>query len=96
MHASDHVTHIYYDDPPGQSTPKQHKEDLKHICNADDKTLIDAEVEKYPHPLEGQLPHLYNTLTGKIAFRQKITNEHDALMKIPIVKSFPSTSHLTN
>ena len=35
----------------------------------------------YPHPLESQLPHLYNTLTGKIEFRAKITNEHDALMK---------------
>ena len=93
MHVSDHVMHIYPDEPPGW---KQHTEDLKHICNADDKGLIDAEVEKCPHPLEVQLPHLYNILTGKIAFRQKITSEHDALMKIPIVKSFPPTSHLTN
>ena len=66
------------------------------IFNADDQSLIDAEVEKYPHPLDGQLPHLYNTLTGKIAFRPKITNEHDVLMKMPIMKRFPHTSHLTN
>ena len=65
------------------------------MFNADDQSLIDAEVE-YPHPLEGQLPHLYQTLTGKIAFRPKITNEHDVLMKMPIVKSFPHASHLTN
>ena len=66
------------------------------IFNADDQSLIDVEVEKYPPPLDGQLPHLYNTLTGKIAFRPKITNEHDVLMKMPIMKSFPHTSHLTN
>ena len=66
------------------------------IFNADDQSLIDAEVEKYPHPLDGQLLHLYNTLIGKIAFRPKITNEHDVLMKMPIMKSFPHTSHLTN
>ena len=66
------------------------------IFNADDQSLIDAEVEKYPHPLEDQLPHVYNTLTGKISFRPKITNEHDVLMKMPIMKSFPHTSHLTN
>ena len=47
-------------------------------------------MEKYPHPLEGQLPHLYNAFTGKIAFRTKITNENDALVKMPIVKSFPT------
>ena len=67
-----------------------------YIFNADDHILIDAEVEKYPQPLEDQLPHLYNTVTGKIALRTKITNEHDALMKMPIVKSFPHPSHLTN
>ncbi len=60
----------------------------------DDHSLIDAEVDKYPHPLESRLPYLYNTLTGKIAFRTKITNEHDALMKMPIVKSFPHASHV--
>ena len=47
-------------------------------------------------PWNGQPPSHYNTFTGKIAFRQKITNEHDALVKIPIVKSFPPTSHPTN
>ena len=73
---SDHVEHIYSDEPPRWYAPKQlHTKDLKHICNADDHSLIDAEVEKYP--LAGHLPHLYNTLTGKIAFRPKITNGHD-------------------
>ena len=67
-----------------------------YIFNADDQSLIDAEVEKYPQPLEGHLHYLYNTLTGKIAFWTKITNEHDALMKTPIDKSFPHTSHLSN
>ena len=34
--------------------PKQHTEDLKYrrIFDADGQSLIDAEVEKYPHPLE--------------------------------------------
>ena len=70
---------------------------MKHSCNADDQSFIDAEVETYPHPLEGQLPHPYNIYTHwEAAFGPKITNEHDALMKIPTVKSFPPTSHLTN
>ena len=73
MHVSDHegvVEHIYSDDRPGQSGRKQHKQELKHrrFFDAHDTSLIiDADVEKYQHPLQGQLPHLYNSVTAKIA-----------------------------
>ena len=67
VHVSDRAMHIYYHATPGLSAPKQH---------IGDQRLIYAEVEKYPHPLDGQLLRLYTTLTGKIAFRPKVTNEH--------------------
>jgi hypothetical protein len=35
--------------------------------DANDRALIDAEVEKYPHPLEDHRPHLYNPVTGQIS-----------------------------
>ena len=70
VHVSDRVGHIYFDNHPGQFAPKQHKEDLRHqrvMIDADDRRIIDADVEKYPHPLEDHRPHLYNPVTGKIA-----------------------------
>ena len=44
------------------------QEELKHerVLDAYDWGLIDAEVEKYPHPLEDHCPHLYNPVTGQI------------------------------
>ena len=41
---------------------KKHKEEQKyrHVMDAQDWGLIDAEVEKYPHPFDDQRPHLYN------------------------------------
>ena len=34
---------------------------------SNDRGLIEAEVEKYPHPLEDHRPHLYNPVSGQIA-----------------------------
>ena len=35
--------------------------------DAEDQSMIAAEVEKYPHPLEDSKIHLYNPVTGQIA-----------------------------
>jgi hypothetical protein len=69
VHVSDRVDYIYYVYAPGQSAQRQHKEEMKHrrVLDAHDRGLIDAEVQKYPHPLEDQRPHLFNPVTGQIA-----------------------------
>ena len=48
---------------------KQHKEEQKHrrLLDAEDRSMIAAEVEKYPHPLEDSKIHLYNPITGQVA-----------------------------
>ena len=48
-----------------KSAPKE----LKHrrVLDTYDRGVIDAEVEKYHHPLENHHPHLYNPVTGQIA-----------------------------
>lgn len=63
VYVSDRVDYIYSTNIPGQSSLKQHKEELKHrrVLDAYDRDLIDAEVKKYPHPLEENHLHLYNT-----------------------------------
>ena len=80
VHVSDRVGHIYFDNHPGQFAPKQHKEELRHrrVIDADDRRLIDAEVEKYPHPLEDHRSHLYNPVTGKIAYA--VVNVADSMV----------------
>ena len=80
VHVSDRVCHIYSDDHPGQAAANQHKEELRHrrVIDADERRLIDAEVEKYPHPLEDHRPHLYNPVTGKIA--SAIVNAADSMV----------------
>jgi len=35
--------------------------------DAEDQSMIAAEVEKYPHPLEDSKIHLYNPITGQVA-----------------------------
>ena len=67
VHVSHHVDHVYSTITPGQSKQKQHKEEQQHrrVMDAQDRALIDAEVEKYPHPLEDHRPHLYNPVTGE-------------------------------
>ncbi len=69
VHMSVHVNYIYSTYTPEQSAQQQHKEELKHqyILDAYDQDLIEAEVEKYTHPLEDHPPHLYNPITGQIA-----------------------------
>ena len=68
VHVTNRMDYIY-SDTPDQSKQEKHKEELKHrrILDAHDRSLIDAEVEKYPHPLEDSRPHLYNPVTGLIA-----------------------------
>ena len=69
VHVSDRMDYIYSTCVPEQSKQKQQKEELTHrrILDAIDRSLIDAEVEKYPHPLEDKRPHLYNPVTRQIA-----------------------------
>ncbi len=69
VHMSDHVDYIYSTYTPEQSAQQQHKEKLKHqhILDPYDQGLIEAEVEKYPHPPEDHWPHLNNPVTGQIA-----------------------------
>ncbi len=69
LHVSDNLDRIYYANPGDQSTQTQHKEEIKHrrILDADDRALVEAEVEKYSHPLEVHRPILYNPVTGQIA-----------------------------
>ena len=69
VHVSHNVDYVYSTSTPGQFKQKQHKEEQKHRCfvDAQDRSLIAAEVEKYPHPLEDNRPHLYNPVSGQIA-----------------------------
>ena len=69
VHVSDRMDHIYHANATYMFAQKQHKEELKHrrILDAEDRALIDAEVAKYPHPLDDHRPHLYNPVTGEIA-----------------------------
>ena len=80
VNVSDRVGHIYFDNHTGQFAPKQHKEELRHrrVIDADDRRLIDAEVEKYPHPLEDHRHHLYNPVTGQIA--SAVVNVADSMV----------------
>ena len=59
----------YTDDTPDQNRQQQHKEELKHrrALDAHDRGLVEAKMEKYPHPLADHRPHLYNPVTGQIA-----------------------------
>lgn len=75
VHVSDCIDHVY-SPVSGHNTGKklQHKEELKQRRRADahDRCLIAAEVEKYPHPLEDNRPHLYSPhlyspVSGQIA-----------------------------
>ena len=68
-HVSDRLDGVYSNDKPSKSGQNYHKEELKHrrILDAHDRELINAMVEKYPHPLEDIRPHLYNPVTGQIA-----------------------------
>ena len=66
VYVADHVDHIYCDYTTEQHSQKQHKEEMKHRRLLD-ASLIEAEVDKYPHPLEDNRPILYNPVTGQIA-----------------------------
>ena len=68
---SDRLDGIYPDSEPSSSTQKLHKEEMKYRRTLDfkDRDHILAEVDKYPHPLEDNKPHLYNPVTGQIASR---------------------------
>ena len=65
----DQLDSIYSDSEPGCSSQKLHKEEMKYRRTLDskDQVLVCAEVDKYPHPLEDNQPHLYNPVTGQIA-----------------------------
>ena len=54
---------------PSQCSQKQHKEELKprRVLDAHDRSLINAVIEKYPHPLGDNRPYLYNPVSGQIA-----------------------------
>jgi hypothetical protein len=69
VHVADRVDSMYSSDPCGPFAQKQHTEELKHrrTLDADDRSRIDVEVEKYPHPLEDSHPQLYNPVTGEVA-----------------------------
>ena len=75
-HVSDRMDHIYADHIPVLSSQKQHKEEFKHrrILDAYDRNFIYAEVEKYPYPLEDDVP----ILTGQIA--QTNVNVADSIL----------------
>ncbi len=66
LHMSDRVDYIYSTYTSEQSAQQLHKVELKHrhILDAYDQGLIEAEVEKYPNPLEDHRPHLYNPVIG--------------------------------
>ena len=57
-----------YSSPTPEFKQKQHKEEQKHrrLVDAEDLNMITAEVEKYPHLLEGSKIHLYNPVTGQV------------------------------
>ena len=69
VHVSHNVDYMYSTSTPGQFKQKHHKEEQKDLClpDAQDRSLIVAEVEKYPIPLEDKQPHLYNPVSGQIA-----------------------------
>ena len=98
VHVSDRMDYIYSPRTPGESAQKQHKEELKHrrILDASDRELINAEVEKYPHPLDDNRPHLYNPVTGQIAPAD--VNVADSIvigekMEIEFISSLPDGFH---
>ncbi|MCG7883058.1 MAG: hypothetical protein JAY96_15870 [Candidatus Thiodiazotropha endolucinida] len=66
---SDRLDGVYSQSDPGGTSQKLHKEEMKYRrkLDASDRGLIFAEVDKYPHPLEDNRPHLYNPVTGQIA-----------------------------
>ena len=68
---SDRLNGIYQDSEPSSSMQKLHKEEMKYrrTLESKERNLILAEVDKYPHPLEDNKPHLYNPVTGQIASR---------------------------
>ena len=39
----------------------------RKTLDSKDQVLVSVEVDKYPHPLEDNRPHLYNPVTGQIA-----------------------------
>ncbi|KAH3697901.1 hypothetical protein DPMN_085413 [Dreissena polymorpha] len=57
---------MYPDHTQRKNTQSQYKEESKHrrILDANDRELIQAEVDKYPYPLEDVRPQLYNRVTG--------------------------------
>ena len=66
---SDRLDSVYLHSEPGDTSQKLHKEEMKHrrALDSSDRALVLAEVDKYPHPLEDNRPHLYNPVTGQIA-----------------------------
>lgn len=69
VHLSDRLDYIYSADATRLSVQKQHTEELKHrrVLDADDRRRVDAEVEKYCHPLEDHHDQLCNPVTGELA-----------------------------
>ena len=69
VHVADRVDTIYSPYTTGQYAQQCHKEELKHrrTLGANDRSLIETEVENPPHPLEDNRPNLYNPVTGQIA-----------------------------
>ena len=63
-HVSQCLDYLYSANIPDQMKQMQRKEEF---FDANDHRLIDAEVEKYPHPLEDKCPHLFNPVTGHVA-----------------------------
>ncbi|KAH3868280.1 hypothetical protein DPMN_031423 [Dreissena polymorpha] len=59
---------MYPDHRQNKNTQSQHEEESKHrrTLDANDSELIQAEVDKYPYPLEDIRPQLYNPVTGQI------------------------------
>jgi len=105
VHLSNRLDYIYTANPPGQSTQKQHKEELPHhrVIDAADRCLIAVAVEKYPQPLEHQRPHLYTPVTGLIAtsdvnvavsmaIREKMESKYIASLPDKITTSLPYNS----
>ena len=41
--------------------------ETSNLMDAEDRSMIAAEVEKYPHPLEDTKIHLYNPVTDQVA-----------------------------
>jgi len=68
VHVSQAVDTMYSSHTP-EFKQKLHEEEQKRrrLVDAEDQSMIAAEVEKYPHPLEDSKIHLYNPVTGQIA-----------------------------